>query len=61
MVRPSRSDRFVAIKVYYRDQKGVMRAIPNLFLTVHDGSSGSIVYTNARNFTSESIDLNEKF
>jgi len=61
MVRPSRSDQFVGIKVYYRDQKGVMRAIPNLSLIINTNSSGVIVYTNLLDFTSESIDLQEKF
>ena len=61
MVRPSRSDRFVSIKVYYRDQKGVMRAIPHVSLILHEGSPGVIVYTNAKDLWTEEIELQEKF
>jgi hypothetical protein len=45
MVRPSRSDESVAVKLYYRDQSGVMRSIDNLFMTIRKDNPGVIVYT----------------
>ena len=54
MVRPSRSDEFVGIKVYYRDQSGVMRAIEDVFLIINEDNPGIIVYTNPKgNFKRE--------
>jgi len=61
MVRPSRKERFIGIKTYYRDSSGVMREIKNLKLIIHSGSPGVIVYTNPNGSVSSSIDLKEKF
>ena len=57
MVRPSRSDEFVSVKVYYRDQSGVMRAIDDVFLLIDDNGPGVIVYTNLKGKDSITVDL----
>ena len=57
MVRPSRSDEFVSVKVYYRDQSGVMRAIDDVFLLIDDNGPGVIVYTNLEGKDSITVDL----
>jgi len=57
MVRPSRSDEFVGIKMYYRDQSGVMRAIEDVFLVIKDNNPGVIVYTNPMKNVSQRIVL----
>jgi hypothetical protein len=57
MVRPSRSDEFVSVKVYYRDQSGVMRAINEVFLLIDANGPGVIVYTNLPGRDSKTIDL----
>jgi hypothetical protein len=57
MVRPSRSDEFVSVKVYYRDQSGVMRAIEGVFLVIRDNNPGVIVYTNPMKNKTGRIDL----
>ena len=57
MVRPSRDDQFVNVKVYYRDQSGVMRAIDQVFLLIYQDKPGVIVYTNLKGKDSKEIDL----
>tara|TARA_R110002096_G_scaffold375380_1_gene569067 strand:+ start:207 stop:392 length:186 start_codon:yes stop_codon:yes gene_type:complete len=61
MVRPSRKEKYIGIKTYYRDRKGVMREIKNLKMIIHSGSAGVIVYTNPNGSVSSSIDLREKY
>ena len=57
MVRPNRKDETVAVKVYYRDQFGVMRAIKDVFMTIYQDNPGVIVYINPKGRESRRLDL----
>lgn len=56
-MRPSRLDETVALKIYYRNKLGVMKAIPNVFMTIYQDNPGVIVYSKPGKFETQEIDL----